>query len=197
MRFGYGTITYIQNNISHNYCGYNTAFVLKLTSKITANYSYISDNIALSRICDGIDATIIYYSIVVINSQLREQDSYPGIFYGENCRITIINCLICNNSVGSCPIFGSDSETSYSVTNSQIITNSTLIHSGSGTFNEVDPATPDIKLNLLTTDQCPTGIFLFGNATDTPKKIETHDFNIRNENDKYYYAILPAIYYSS
>ncbi|EAY23144.1 hypothetical protein TVAG_183810 [Trichomonas vaginalis G3] len=110
-------------------------------------------------------------------------------------KLSVSNCVFANNTQGPDSLFGTYTSSSViTVTNSQIITNYTTMHLGQGTFSIQDPTIPDIVLHLLATDLCPTGEFLFGNATMKPTSYETTEMNLRNENDKYLYIILPAMF---
>ncbi|KAI5521382.1 hypothetical protein TVAGG3_0563450, partial [Trichomonas vaginalis G3] len=159
---GNGNISFSQNNITRNYCGYNAAFGIgDGEGTISIKYSNIDENYATSRICNAQSKPTTYNSIVFTNNTVSEDDSdYPGMFHCWKCSATFENCFIATNKRNGCYLFGIydyyRSGYTITVSNSYIDTQEKLFPEGQqvsiGQNKDIS-----IELHLHSTELCPIG----------------------------------------
>ena len=157
----YGNNSFFQNNITRNYCGYNTAFSISYgEGTCSIKYSNIDENHATSRICAVYQKPATYNGIVFTNNTVSADESaWPGMFHCSSCSATFENCFIASNKRNDCYLFGIyiyDSGYTITVSNSYIDTQEKLYKVGQrvsiGPNKDIS-----IELHLYSTELCPTG----------------------------------------
>ncbi|EAX81298.1 hypothetical protein TVAG_285270, partial [Trichomonas vaginalis G3] len=158
----YGNNSFFQNNITRNYCKYNTAFGIgDGKGTISIKYSNIDENHATSRICYVGSKPATYNSIVFTNNTVSEDgSSYPGMFLCGSCSAKFENCFIATNKRNGCYLFGiydiNDFGYTITVSNSYIDTQEKLFPEGQqvsiGPNKDIS-----VELHLYSTELCPTG----------------------------------------
>lgn len=159
LRLGNNSI--FQNNITRNYCKYNTAFGIDNShGNSSIKYTQIDENYGIYRICAIGRKYVTYNNIVFTNNTVSKLDTTrPGMFLCYQCHATFENCYIANNNQSKYFMFGIRDSGSITVSNSYIDATENLYRQGQrvsiGPNIEISP-----ELRLLSVEFCPTENFV-------------------------------------
>ena len=112
----FGNISFLQNNITKNYCQYNTAFSIGNNPGTTSiKYSIIDENYAASRICITYSILTKYNKVAFINNTISKPEGLNGMISCQNNNF-LDNCFIANNKQNSQYLFAIYEYSSGSIT---------------------------------------------------------------------------------
>ncbi|EAX94253.1 hypothetical protein TVAG_480700 [Trichomonas vaginalis G3] len=154
-----GKFAFTRNNLTKNCCEFNSALGTHAAPGFV-NFTLFDQNKAAKRIITQ-DSASVYRSIIVTNNTVSESDpEYPGMINYANGNILVENCYFANNNQGEDSLLGMN-YANITLSNCLIVSDSSKIYSGVGTFSSDKPETPQMILDLFSTEHCPRHVYGF------------------------------------